>query len=317
MVERPPDQPLVTIGISTYNRVDGTFPAALRSALAQTYEHVDVVVCDNASEDGTQAFMEALDDPRLRYVRHAVNIGANGNFNACLEAARGSYFVLLHDDDLLEPDFVERAMGAIGSREPGVVLSGVRVISGEGSEMEVVDAPPHGVAPAELFLAWFDRTCSFYFCSTLFHTRRLRDAGGFSSPENLFQDVVAIARLASASGYVSVPGVAGSFRRHDANLGGSSHASLWARDSEYLLALLVREFPEAAPQLQASGARYLSQKCYRYVQAEPSVGERWRLYGDIHRRFRHAYSPLRYMMWQAFLRPRRRVDRWLRRLRTS
>jgi len=313
--DHPPDQMLVTIGISTYNRVDGTLPAALRSALDQTYRNVEVVVCDNASEDGTQAFVEAIDDPRLRYVRHAVNIGANGNFNACLEAARGTYFLLLHDDDLLEPDFVERAMRAVGDREPGVVLGGVRLIDGDGAAIDEAAAPPTGETPAALFRAWFDRTCSFYFCSTLFHTERLRAFGGFASPENLFQDVVAIARLSAVSGYVSVPGVAASFRRHDGNLGGASHASRWCRDAVYLLDLLTETFPAEATELRAHGARYLSQKCYRYVASVPSFTERWRLYDDIHNQFDRAYAPWRYVGRRLLRRPRRRVSRWLAALR--
>jgi len=315
--DRPSRQPLVTIGITTFNRVDGTFPSALRSALEQTYRDVQVVVCDNASEDGTRAFVEAIDNSRLRYVRHAVNIGANGNFNACLEAARGTYFLLLHDDDLLEADFVERAVSAIGGQDAGVALGGVRVIRGDGSTVNEIAAPPPNATPTDLFLAWFDRRCSFYFCSTLFHTRRLRDAGGFASPEDLFQDVVAIARLSTTAGYVSVPGIAGSFRRHDGNRGGASHAMRWARDAQYLLDELARLLPSRSAEFEDAGARYLTQKCYRYVASAPSAIERWRLYDDIYRLFGRSYPPWRYILHRSVRRPRRRIGRWFRRWRPT
>ncbi len=307
-------KPLITVGISTYNRVDGTFPEALQSALAQDLDDFEVVVCDNASEDGTRAFMERQRDPRLRYHRHETNIGANGNFNACLDLARGDYFLLLHDDDVLEPGFLQRALEAIGSRRPGVALGGVRHIDGAGMARRSVGAPPAGLGGAELFEGWFRRRYSFYFCSTLFDSARLRDAGGFASPEDLFQDVVAIARLVAAAGYVSVPAIAGSFRRHEANRGGSSHALRWTRDAEYLLNLLAELFPDRAEELRRLGAPYLAAKCYRYVAAVPSPLERWRLYREIDRRFDHALPPWHYLPQQLRMRFRKSLSKRWRRL---
>ena len=306
---RHPGYPTITIGISTYNRAAGTFPAALRSALAQEYPGLDVVVCDNASDDGTETFMQDQRDQRLRYVRHPANIGANANFNACLEHAQGDYFLLLHDDDLLEPGFVNRAAATIGRMQAGAALGGTRRIDAAGSTTSIVNSPPAGLTGAGLFEEWFRRRISFYFCSTLFHTGRLREHGGFASPEGLFQDVVAIARLVAEAGYVSVPGVAGSFRRHDANRGGASHALRWTRDSEHLLELLCGLFPEDADELRDLAAPYLAAKCYRYVEGESSPIERWRLYRTIDRRFGHALSPWTYVVQQRLERLRRRLGR--------
>lgn len=288
--------PLVTIGIATFNRVDQTLPDALKSALAQSYRRIEVVVCDNASDDGTDAFMATQDDPRLRYHRNATNIGANANFNACLDRARGDYFLLLPDDDLLEPTFVERAVAAIGDGRAGVALGGIQVIDGEGAVRDKVQAPPGGLGAAGLFLAWFDRSTSFYLVSTLFDRRRLQETGGFGSPENLFQDVVAIARIASRHGYVPVPGFAGSFRRHDGNLGSTKHAMRWATDATYLLDTLREELPADAQRLHAVGAPYLAAKCYRYVARVPSTRDRLRLYRRIHARFGYTYAPWRYLL---------------------
>ena len=309
--------PLVSIGISTFNRVESTFPEALDSALAQTYPRLEVVVCDNASEDGTQAYMAERHDPRIRYHRHPVNIGANANFNACLDLATGAYFLLLHDDDLLDPGFVARAVAAIGDRRPGVALAGVRIIDGEGGVNSEVASPPDGLGGAGLFAAWFERRLSFYFCSTLFHTESLRALGGFSTPEGLFQDVVAIARLASRAGYVGVPGAGGSFRRHDANRGGASHAMRWVRDSEHLLAVLRDEFPQEAERLVGLGNGYLAAKCYRYVASVRSPIERVRLYREIDRRFEHAYAPHAYLVHHHRRRLRATAGQWLRWMRSA
>ena len=306
-------KPLVTIGISTFNRVAFTFPEALGSALAQTYPQVEVVVCDNASTDGTEAFMATQRDERLRYVRHPSNIGPNANFNACLERARGTYFLLLHDDDLMDPAFLERAVLALDGREPGVLLGGVRLIDADGRAEGTVPPPPADLGTADLFLHWFGRRFSFYFCSTLFHTKRLRTAGGFATPENLFQDVVAIARLASRFGYVSVPGTAGSFRRHETNLGAAGRALSWARDGAHLLEVLCSELPADAERLRAAGAPYLTRTGYRYAAVEASGRERAKTYGAIHELFGRAYAPWRYEIEHRRRRLRRRLGQWLRR----
>jgi glycosyltransferase involved in cell wall biosynthesis len=309
--------PMVTIGISTFNRVDGTFPQALSSALAQTYPKVEVVVCDNASTDGTEGFMAEQRDPRLKYLRHPVNIGAHANFNACLDQAQGQYFLLLHDDDLLEEGFVASAMAALGERRPGVVLGGVRLIDGQGGSLGSVAAPDDGGSGADLFRAWFERRCSFYFCSTLFHTCLLREAGGFATPEGLLQDVVAIAVLSHRAGYVSVPVIAGSFRRHAANRGGASPARRWLRDAEYLLELLERLFPEDARRLMDLGRPYLAAKCYRYVDQVPSISGRWRLYRDIDRAFGNTLSPLTFLAHRSWRGVRARLGDLRRRARLA
>ena len=77
--------PLVTIAIPTFNRADGSMLQTVQAALSQTYANVEVLVSDNASSDNTQELISAIDDPRLRYVRHPENIGANNNFNSCVE----------------------------------------------------------------------------------------------------------------------------------------------------------------------------------------------------------------------------------------
>ena len=63
-------QPLVTIGIPTYNRADGYLKEALESALRQTYENVEIIVSDNCSTDHTDVLVANYKDPRLKYVKH-------------------------------------------------------------------------------------------------------------------------------------------------------------------------------------------------------------------------------------------------------
>ena len=96
--------PFVSICIPTYNRAD-MVGDAITSALSQTYPVLEVVVVDNASTDGTAEVVASFSDPRLRFVRNEKNLGLFGNFNRCIELARGSLIHILHSDDTIPPGF--------------------------------------------------------------------------------------------------------------------------------------------------------------------------------------------------------------------
>ena len=100
------DGPLVSVCIPTYNRAS-MVGDAIRSALAQTYETIEVLVVDNASTDDTAAVVSSFTDPRLTYIRNERNLGLFGNFNRCIELAQGKYIHILHSDDMVPPEFTE------------------------------------------------------------------------------------------------------------------------------------------------------------------------------------------------------------------
>ena len=111
-------QPLITIAIPTRNRAS-LLKECVRSALAQTYSNIEVLVSDNASTDNTSAMLKSIQDPKLRVLTNLENIGIFGNFNRCLREAAGEYFILLPDDDALHPTFVERCIRLL-QEEPGL-----------------------------------------------------------------------------------------------------------------------------------------------------------------------------------------------------
>jgi glycosyltransferase involved in cell wall biosynthesis len=301
------NRPLVTIGIPTYNRADGYLREALADALAQTYEPLEIVVSDNASTDATPERVRALDDERVRYVRHDTNIGGNANFDACLDHARGAYFLLLHDDDRIDPDFVATCMDAVaradGSTPPGLVRTGTRVIDAEGTVVsERRNDAPSGSA-AELMLAWFARRTSMYFCSTLYRTDALREAGGFSSPHGLYIDVIAAVRIAAEHPTVDVPDVKASFRRHGGNSGGVRAIEAWCEDSLFLLDVACAAAGDRADELRAVGMRYFTTNNYSRVARLSGAAVRARAYWTVYRTFGFRTSPIRYAAV-------RRLRRW-------
>jgi glycosyltransferase involved in cell wall biosynthesis len=107
-----PTDPLITIGIPTYNRASFV-QNCVASALAQSYQNIEVLVSDNASTDNTLSTLSAIDDGRLRVVTSPVNVGAVNNFSKCVREARGDYLVLISDDNILDPTFLEKCVRLI------------------------------------------------------------------------------------------------------------------------------------------------------------------------------------------------------------
>lgn len=72
-------------------------------------DDVEIVVVDDCSDDAPEAVVRTIGGGRVRFVRNERNLGAIGNFNACLEAAAGEFVHLLHGDDLSTPGFYAAA----------------------------------------------------------------------------------------------------------------------------------------------------------------------------------------------------------------
>jgi glycosyltransferase involved in cell wall biosynthesis len=112
--------PLVTLAITTLNR-----PRFLREtlacALAQDYADLEILVSDNGSTDTTPLLTKSLvqSDPRVRLRRNETTVPLHEHFTQCIEAARGEYFVLLHDDDRINSRFVSEVVG-VATRHPDV-----------------------------------------------------------------------------------------------------------------------------------------------------------------------------------------------------
>lgn len=107
----------VAVGLPTYNRPE-FLRQAIESILKQTYRDFELLISDNASPNpATREICEdyVAADPRVKYVRQKTNIGVFNNFQFVYERASAPYFMWASDDDLWEPEFIERGVQALDS----------------------------------------------------------------------------------------------------------------------------------------------------------------------------------------------------------
>lgn len=121
----------VSIVITCYN-YKRYVAAAINSALAQTYPHVEIIVIDDGSTDGSDQVIAGYGD-RIRNVRQE-NAGYIGAYNRGSRELSGDIVIFLDADDLLEPTAVEKVVTAWMPRCAKVQYD-LSIIDGEGASL--------------------------------------------------------------------------------------------------------------------------------------------------------------------------------------
>lgn len=99
---------MVSVYIPTRNRLP-LLRRAIESVLNQDYRNIEIVVVDEASTDGTHAYLEDLSKKHpVRYRRNERPVGACAARNIAINMARGTYVTGLDDDDYFESFRVRR-----------------------------------------------------------------------------------------------------------------------------------------------------------------------------------------------------------------
>jgi len=111
---------VVSICIPTFNGAPW-IGEALASALAQDYEDLEIIVCDDGSSDDTVAIARSSGDPRVRVQANQVRVGMARNWNRSVRASGGEYVKFLMQDDRLGPTCVRRML-AVMEADPRVGL---------------------------------------------------------------------------------------------------------------------------------------------------------------------------------------------------
>lgn len=201
------ERPLVSILLITYRQPD-TIGAALRGALAQTYEPLEIIASDDASGDGTWEAMCAAAQGyagphRLRLNRNEANLGIGAHLCQLAQRAEGELLVVAAGDDVSLPQRCERLVQAwlAHGRRPDLIASALADVDANGRVMgEIVPddlgaytslaqwaaRPPHVVGAAQ---AW---------------TKRLFERFGPLPPGTVAEDLVMVFRALGSGGAVTL-----------------------------------------------------------------------------------------------------------------
>ncbi|MCS4260642.1 GT2 family glycosyltransferase [Pseudomonas protegens] len=191
--------PLVSIVIPAFN--PRFFSQALESALAQTYQPLEIVVCDDSPGDEIQQVVQGLSEPAhpVRYVRNPQPLGLQKNLLRCVKEARGELIKVLCDDDrLFAPSIALQAQVLIEHPEVNLVFA-LRVFNDEGNSILPPRIENCRFAPLDVLLKGDDMLA-------IFEGTRKNFLGNFSAALMRRADVLEVlpALIHKGAGFVAL-----------------------------------------------------------------------------------------------------------------
>lgn len=133
--------PLVSVGITTYNRPD-RLRKALESVVCQTYTNLEILISEDCTPcEETKAVLceYAERDSRVKCFHQEKNLGPPRNIRFVLEQALGEYFMWADDDDVRDPRWVEALIEKFNDPDVSVALG--KVISIDDSDRIIKEIP--------------------------------------------------------------------------------------------------------------------------------------------------------------------------------
>lgn len=107
---------MVSIGVPTHNRA-ASLRRTLVSLMEQDYPHLEILVGDNASVDGTESVRrEFSDHSQIIWSRRSTDCGPFRNFEMLLADASGEYFMWLADDDMISSSYISACVKLLETR---------------------------------------------------------------------------------------------------------------------------------------------------------------------------------------------------------
>lgn len=203
-------EPVASIICLCYNQ-ERFVEAAIRSALNQTYQSIQLIVVDDASTDNSaQVIRDVLKSyPHVQFLLLEENLGNCKAFNRGLTMATGSYIIDLAADDVLLPNRVEKGVQVLSEKGEayGVHFSDAEIVDEYGAHRYFhSDRFPHETIPqGNVYREIISR---YFICSpTVMFTRQVADVLGGYDETLTYEDFDFWIRSSRAFKYVYTPDV--------------------------------------------------------------------------------------------------------------
>ena len=224
--------PLVTIGIPTYKQADSV-ANSIKSALAQSYQNIEVVIADDCSPDSTKDTVSSfLSDVRVRYFKNVKNLGRVGNYRKLLyEYSRGDWYLNLDGDDfLIDNDYIKKAIDVIADNPQVVLVQGLcHVEDGLGNRKEIAHVQIDSVqfVDGKNFLLGFPERYNIQHLAALYNRKKAMEIDFYRS-NTLRSDSESLLRLALRGEVALYPKPVGVWKEHGSN-------ETWSLNKEKLI----------------------------------------------------------------------------------
>lgn len=197
-------KPRVSVVVPTRDRLS-LLREAVASVLAQDLLEWELIVVDDASSDGTSAWVETVGDERVRSIHLDVHVERSAARNRGLAAATAPTVLFLDDDDRLRPSALGDLSSALDGSPGAVAAFGAKeVFDGTGHRKRIPHPRLRLVRSVwdEVMAGWF-----FVSGQVLLRTGAVRAVGGWDENLVVAEDQDLWLRAVGQSPVVLVPHV--------------------------------------------------------------------------------------------------------------
>ncbi len=134
--------PSITVFLSTHNRPQLALES-LKTLLNQSYDNKKIIVSDNSSDNYTEIFLKKNfhEFNEFRYIKRP-NLDPHDHFNLLIDEIETEYCMFFHDDDLLESDFIEKALKKMEKNKNISCVGGnAKIIDSKGNFIRFLNRP--------------------------------------------------------------------------------------------------------------------------------------------------------------------------------
>ena len=256
--------PKFSLLVPSYN--GGRFlRACIGSIRAQNYPDFNVLVLDDGSTDGTPAWVESLNDPRIS-VHRSDHVGIVANWNRALELPKNEWMAFVGQDDLLDPNYLEVMAELIG-RAPDARLFHARFrwVDARGRETGVARPAPFIESGAQWLGAQFGAQRDSWGSGYVWRSEDFARVGGMPAfPRLLYADDALFLALMEGGEKASAPEVCFSVRVHTHSTGRAAPWEDWLGALEkYIpfLQIMAARDAEFGRALERVGPEYFGRQC--------------------------------------------------------
>lgn len=153
------------------------------SILDQSIRDLELIILNDCSPEPIEQIVSGFQDSRIRYFKNEKNVGALNlvdNWNKCLSLSCGEYIVIMGDDDLLEPDYLEEFSRLIASYPSSEVFHcRSKIINDDGNTLMLTPSCPSHEGVYDSIWHRLQQYRSNYISDYMYRTKSLRERGGF------------------------------------------------------------------------------------------------------------------------------------------
>ena len=155
----------------------------IQSILSQTVDNLELIILNDCSPEPVEEIVSQFGDSRVTYVKNRSNVGSLNlvdNWNKCLSLAHGEYIMIMGDDDLLEPDYLEEFSTLI-NRYPDLEVYHCRsrIIDDDGNTVMLTPSAPEFERVYDSIWHRLRQYRSNYISDYLYRTQSLKEREGF------------------------------------------------------------------------------------------------------------------------------------------